>query len=376
MQGPDKFQSFYENSLRDQLLSIEAERVKEYKKVKEGKIKGIIAGLILAAFIALGAMAMQPEPGIILFGQLFLVFGIFFGLAGFGVGYHYTIGVLDKFKLPFKNKIITPIVKQLNPNLKYLPKERITNEEVAASKLFQDNIDYYQGDDMIEGKEGNVKFRFSELRLHIEVKQSDKDGRPIMVNIPFFKGVFLVAEFPKPIIDCLIIRPNLSFEENKEGKDSARIAAEKKTLKNNKKYFSWSANKVKVAGTLKEVQTGDKSFNEQFDVYSTNEFEAKKLLGQNLEDQITVIKQKDYKRAYFDWLNGNSRGDFHLPSPYCSIIGNKLYLAKPYNRRFFNTDMESSVVNPALMEMYYYDIKELLDLTKEVINSVRSEKII
>lgn len=360
------FQTFYEETLKNQLIEIEAERSKEFKKIKAARKKGAGAGAVVALFFAWGVMAMQPVASIITFIQAFLVFGIFFGLAGLVVGNHYTVLGLEKFRLPFKQKIINPIIKHFNATLTYHPEERISNKEVEESRLFQEDISLFKGDDLIEGKDGEVKFRFSEIRLHIEVKRSDHNGTPNWVHLPFFKGIFLVAEFPEPLIGTLIVRPNPAFKESGKNIDLLRKYAEKQTRWKHKRYLDWSPAKAAVSGSLQEIKTTDSAFDEQFLVYSTDQSAAEYLVRSKLKDRLMALKESDYEQSFMNWQSGKSAGDFQIPAPYCAIVGNKFYLAKPYNRQFFNTNLERSIVEPEITENYFREISELTSLVKGV----------
>lgn len=358
------FQTFYEEKLKNQLIKIDAERSKEFKKVKAARYKGVGAGAILAAFTAWGIMAMQPEASLVKFIQVFLVFALFFGLCGLAIGNHYTVLGLEKFRLPYKYKIVTPIIKYFNSTLNYHPEEKVPEKEVEESKLFQEKISLYTGDDLIEGKDGEVNFRFSEIGLHKKIKKSDQHGTPSWVHHPFFKGIFLVAEFPEPIIETLIVQPNPDYKDNDKNKAFFRKYAEKQTRWSNKRYMEWSPEKADVSGGLHVVNTEDKFFDDQFLVYSTDKPAAAYLMNSKLKDRLVLLKDMDYEQAFQDWQSGKSGGDFQVPAPYCSIVGNKFYLAKPYNRQFFNTDLERSIVSPEVTEQYFKEIRELTSLVK------------
>lgn len=364
MSRESAFLKFYKETLENRLVNIEAERDKEFKKVKAARKKGVIAGAVVAAFVAWGVMAMQPVESIVTFFQAFLVFGVFFCLVGLVLGNHFTIRGMEKFRLPFKLKVITPVIRHFNPTLTYHPEQKISDTEIAESRLFQEEISLYRGDDLIEGKEEDVKLRFSEVQLHIKVKKSDHNGTSGWVHHPFFKGIFLVAELPYEVIDTLIVRPNPGHTGGEKNKEYMRKLAEKQTRWSNRRYLDWSPDRVDIDRPLYRINTGDESFDEQFFTYSTDKQAAASLMKSKLKERLLVLKDMDYEQAYHDWKSGKSGGEFQIPAPYCAIIGNKFYLAKPYNRQFFNIDLERSVVGPHVTEQFFYEIRELTGLAR------------
>jgi hypothetical protein len=271
---------------------------------------------------------------------------------------------------PFKEKIVSPIIQHFDSSLKYDPHKSVSKEEILESQLFQESIEYYNGDDFFEGIISNIKCRFSEKRLGIKIKKPDSQGRMRYVSHAIFKGVFLVAELPQPVIDTLVIRPNPEFkeEDNQRRLVQKRSKFQKEFAKN--RYTHWFSSNVKTAEPLIEIKTKDSYFDDQFLVYSNNENTAKTLLLEGLKDFFLKLTDWEKEEAFKDKIEGHLEGNYQYPSVYFSIIGNKVYFGKPFDKSFFNPDMMKTILDEDLIAKFYHELKELKLLMESLTQTI------
>ncbi|WP_296620650.1 DUF3137 domain-containing protein [Marivirga sp.] len=359
MEIKEEFKEFYKTELKAKLEDIEKERLAFSKKLKVNRKRGIIIALVIATLVSLGVQSMQEEGSFTDFLKAFVIFGPVFSLFGWGFGSHIGIKKMQSLRKPFKEKIVTPIIQHFNSNLNYQPEKSITKEEINESQLFQENIEYYNGDDLFEGSNSFSDYRFSEMRLGVKIKKADHNGRMQFVSHAVFKGVFLVAEFNETIIDSLIIRPNPSFKEENDQKRFVQKGSkfQKEFAKN--KYTHWYIQDVKASQALQQVETGDSYFDNQFLIYSSDEYKAKTLLEGGLKDLFLKITDWEKEQAYNDKIEGHLQGNYQHPTVYFSIIGNKAYFGKPFDRNFFSPDLLKSIIDEEVTAKFYQEIKEL-----------------
>ena len=371
METNDEFKEFYKTELKTKLEEIEKERLVFDNKMKRDRKKGVIVALGIAVLFSIGVQAMQEEGGLIDFLKGFAIFAPVLSLFGWILGSHFAMKKMLKLKKPFKAKIVAPIIQHFNANLKYQPDKAITKDEIKGSQLFQENIDYYNGDDLFEGSNSFANFRFSEMRLGIKVRKPDHNGHMRDISHAIFKGVFLVAEFNQTIIDSLIIRPNPAFKEENDQKQFLQKGSEfqKEFAKN--KYTHWYVEDVQISDSLKEVKVEDEYFDSQFLIYSSEPIKAKALLNGELKDFFLKLTNWEKEQAYKDKIEGHLQGNYQFPTVYFSIIGNKVFFGKPFDRNFFSPDLLNSIVEEEVSAKFYQEIKELNLLMEQVTKIVQ-----
>lgn len=373
METNDEFKEFYKTELKTKLEEIEKERLVFDNKMKRDRKKGVIVALGIAVLFSIGVQAMQEEGGLIDFLKGFAIFAPVLSLFGWILGSHFAMKKMLKLKKPFKEKIIAPIIQHFDSELEYQADKSISETEIKESQLFQEKIDYYTGDDFFEGKISNVKYRFSEKRLGIKIKKPDSQGHMKYVSHAIFKGVFLIAEFPENILDTFIIRPNPEFkeEDNQRRLVQKRSKFQQEFAKN--KYTHWFSHNVETSKDLKPIKTNDSYFDEQFLVYSNEEREAKSLLNSGLKDFLIKLTNWEKEKAFNAKIEGHLQGNYQYPTVYFSIIGNKVYFGKPFDKHFFNPDLFKSILDEEVIIEFYQEIKELQLLMEKLILCIHQE---
>jgi len=373
MESSNGFKDFYNSELRQKLQVIEQERLEIKESLKTAQKKGVVIAILLAILVSIGIQLMQEEGGFVDFLKAFAIMGPVFALFGWGLVGNKGTKKLLLMKKPFKEKIVVPIIEHFNSDLKYQTDRSISEEEIKESQLFQEQIDYYTGDDFFEGSIANVKYRFSEKRLGIKIKKPDSKGYMQYVSHAIFKGVFLVAEFPQKITDTFIIRPNPEFkeEDNQRRLIQKRSKFQQEFAKN--KYTHWFSYNVEASIELKPVKTSDSYFDEQFLVYSNQTKEAQPLLTSGLKNFFIKLTDWEKEQAFKAKMEGHLQGNYQYPTVYFSIIGNKVYFGKPFDKSFFSPDLYKSIMDEETIREFYKEIKELQLLMEKLIHCIDGE---
>jgi len=370
MTQENDFKDFYDSVLRPKLEKIEQERLEIAKSLKADRKKGLLLGIVAAIVLSIGLQFMQEDQSIINFLKAFVILGPIFLLFGWGFASHRGVKKLSEMQKPFKEKIVSPVIQHFDPSLAYEPHKSVSKEEIMESQLFQEDIQYYNGDDLFEGVIANIRCRFSEKRLGVKVKKPDSDGRSRYVSHAIFKGIFLVAELPQAIIDTLIIRPNPEFIEEDEQRRlvQKRSKFQQEFAKN--KYTHWFSSNVDTSEPLIEIKTQDSYFDDQFLIYSNDEYKSKALLHDGLKDFFLKLTDWEKEEAFKEKIEGHLQGNYQYPTIYFSIIGNKVYFGKPFDKGFFNPDMMKTILNEEVIASFYQDLKELKLLMESLTQTI------
>ena len=213
----------------------------------------------------------------------------------------------------FKNNLIAPLLNKLRPGVVYLPSASIQEQIFNESNLFS-KPDRYKGEDLFQGKHDKTLFSFSEI--HAEKEHKSKNSTTYST---IFKGVFMVADFNKHI-------KNETYVFTSGGK-----------------WFS----------KFKRVKLENPEFEDNFNVYSDNQIEARYILTPSLMEKIIKL-EKEFNAQLF-----------------MSFIGRNVYIALKNNENFFEPDfskeVSSSLVNDIVREIdSCIEIIDELDLNTRI----------
>lgn len=212
----------------ENLQDIELRRVEINKKLK------IIIAILTPISLIIGFLALYYTEdlglAIILALWVFIFFYIFFRAL-----------ILGSFEDDFKDKVISALVYQIDPNLQYRKKNYISYDDFNFANLYSDNYDVYRGNDLIEGEIDGVKIKFSDVCMQ---KEDNRGNSKYMVNI--FYGIFFVADFSKNF-------------------NSFTIIIDKKSSK--------------ASTYLQRAHMDDSEFERIFNVYTQDQIEARYLLA-------------------------------------------------------------------------------------------------
>jgi hypothetical protein len=245
------FRTYYDKELQPLLAQTETQR----KSVQQ------------FSYVMYGAFAVAAVVTLLMFSS---------GAAGFGFVVPFLVAgifswiYLDKkkrFSLDFKQRIISKIITFANPGCSYQPQGYVNRDEYTQSQLYRKGVDRYNGEDYFEGQYEQTRFFCSEL--HSEYKTSDSKGRTSWHTI--FKGLFFVADFNKHFAGSTYVWDNGNAEAYTGF--FARLFSS----------FSQSVEKVDLESP---------EFENEFDVFSTDQVEARYILSPSLMVRMVNLKQK------------------------------------------------------------------------------------
>ena len=299
MRTTEELQEFFRTEMIKQLEPLEQRR------------KGVLNQITIAAVVM---------------GVIALIAGIFIGgsmgnPAGFLVPIiigAVIIGVVSKFfssgyVVDFKQSVIRPIVKFIDKNLDYNPKDYIRKDVFMMSKIFTTRPNRYNGDDLVTGRIGSTSLQFSELNAVYE-SGSGKDRHRTTV----FKGLFFIADFNKDFRGTTIVLPDTA--ENLFGSLGKMFQG--------MNFFR---------GKL--IKLEDPEFERYFVVYGDDQIEARYILSPALMSRIADFKKKTGSRVYL------------------SFVGSMVFVAIWINRNLFEPRIFNTLLDFEPVRQYYEDLQ-------------------
>jgi len=193
--------------------------------------------------------------------------------AAFGTGMIYYYEQKD-VQAAVKQQLIAPLVRRINQNFEYLPKKGLKQADLHHSALFP-NINNIHSGDLLRGRHGKTDFVCS----HLEVFQMGPKTR----KAPFRNGKF---EQSKPSFSGLMI----IADSNKHFKGRTIIVPD-----HFEKYFGrWFSKQIaKLSYTrLQNVEMEDPDFERAFEVYTTDQVEARYLLTPDMMERILRLQHQ------------------------------------------------------------------------------------
>lgn len=196
---------FYNTNLLSNLQKIETKR-------KAILLRLFALGLVLGvAFPAAAYFVIKQvnDPN-----YLFYFIPLFALLA---IGFYIVFESLIKntsYYAAFKHDIISKLINFINPTLHYDKKNFVSPKEFYNSRFFVKSEVGFDGDDHVSGTIENVKIEFSELKSIY--KGSDK--RKKAGTKYQFRGIFFVAEAPRPFGADLVIEPKKENTDVQDGR--------------------------------------------------------------------------------------------------------------------------------------------------------------
>jgi hypothetical protein len=270
----------------------------------------------------------------------------------------------------FKQDVIRPLVHHLAPALSYHPDRHVPQHDFDASGLYQVKPDSFDGDDLVEGRLGDVDLRFSELVVDHVVRSREKSERRTA-----FKGLFFAADFHKDFAGFTIVRPRrprvlgtyVSRASHAE-KMNAGLAFTEHLM-----GTGWSPKSTRH-GTLQKVELEDPEFAEHFDVYATDQVEARYILSPAMMQRLLVFRQEAIRgreelsarlaarKKFFQMVNEE---DMESGLFYVSFANSNVYIAKHYFRDLFEIDPNRPLTTAAV-EAYAADLQFAFGIVEDL----------
>lgn len=226
----------------------------------------------------------------------------------------------------FKRNIIRKIVRFVDESLIFDAGKHISQSDYMASRLFRKTPDRYEGDDYVSGTIGKTAIEFSELHTKYVETSQDEDGNSQERWIKIFDGLFFKADFNKHFRGEYFL---FSEKPKKPSRLERFINREKDYLK-------------------ESIMLENPEFNRQFFVYGTDQVEARYILSSSMMQRLLDFKEKTGKKIRI------------------SFVGSSIYIAIPYKKPLFEPKYRSSIVDKQDTTDYYYDLRTMVDIVKEL----------
>ena len=249
---------------------------------------------------------------------MFFFIAILFALTSFLYKY-----LKHDYRNEFKEKIIKPLIKELDQNLHYSANLHVDKETFNKSQLFS-KPDKFSGNDFIIGQIDSTQIQFSDI--HAQKKHKDSKGRTKYSTI--FQGLFIIANFNKNFQGRTIVLPDLA--QNSFGDIIG----------------SWLQSKNAARDEL--VKMDNPTFEKEFVIYSTDQIEARYILSHTLMQNLLNFKQK-------------TKHDISI-----SFVKNNIHLAINYGKDLFEPTVFKSLLNDEITKEYIETLVLALSTVEEL----------
>ena len=308
---------FYFKELREELLILEGDRKKIIKlSITLGVIVLLGAGIIATAnaFNKLGI------------GIIAAVIVCIYPLIKYGIE---LSSLSTDYKRNYKSKIVRKIVNFVDKGLSYNPERYIEQVLFQGSKIFQERIDRYRGDDLVTGTIDKTSISFSEIHAEYKTETRDSKGRKQTHWHTIFKGLFFMADFNKDFNSFTVVMP-----------DSAERVFGKfgQTLQSLGTMFS----------TRELVKLEDAEFEKYFAVYSPNQVEARYILSPTMMEKLVEFRKSVNREIYI------------------SFNFSKVFIGVPIQEDLFEPSIMNSILDIAPIERYYKIIELMVGIVNEL----------
>lgn len=188
----------------------------------------------------------------------------------------------SEFMQGFKLRVIPRILDTIQPGLDYSPGDGIPLSIFNASRLFSERADRYEVEDRITGRLEHTDFMLSEIHAQQRHTSTDGKGNTTTSYRTFFRGIFMQSDFHKHFRSTVRIMPNRTAFLGRFGRMLSGF-----------RPFSHE----------KLLQFEDVDFEREFNVYGSDDLEARYILTPGLMRRIVEIQQRwnhEVRLSFFD----------------------------------------------------------------------------
>ncbi len=278
----DDFKTFYATRLREELEGLEALRRKERTKAYWGL-------WVALALVVLGLYMQEPGPVMVAAVVLVAV----------------LIWVERRWGKSFRALITPKLLGLLGENIHYDAEGCIPRAEFMRCGLFHHEPDNYTGSDYLEARIGDTPVRFSQINASYQEEHTttDSDGRTQTEHrtVTIFSGVLFTATFNKVFHGTTRVLHRSPL---------GRLGL----------------------GKLEAVKLEDPVFHRFFNVYSTDQIEARYLLSTSLMQRILLLAARLENAPLIAFIDGQiyiALSGLRLLEKYPSLFSSKAAFLDP-----------------------------------------------
>ena len=277
-------------------------------KRKELLRKGRSEGLIYAAiFLVVGVIALLILKLEGIFGPIVIVV---ISVIIFITCINNKSKIFSSF---YKEEVVDEIIHAFCPNATYSPNNGVSEELFRNSALFT-SPDRYHAEDLIEGCLDKTSFICSEVHAEERRARSTKNGVQYYWE-DIFKGFLFIADFHK------------------------EFQGETTVLRDS--FF-----KIKMGASRVKMENPD--FEKVFDVFSTNQIEARYLITPSMMERMLKLDSNFKKGVTISFRNS------------------MILVAIPDSKNRFEADVWSSLSDMNILKSDFAVLQSLLDIVDEL----------
>lgn len=261
-------------------------------------------------------------------GGVFLVIGIIFSLyinvALIGVCIAIGIALLiyyscvnaksQELSAYYKKEVIAQVLQSFCENASFTPEDGIREDTFQSCGLFA-SPDRYHTEDLIQGRAGKTVFSCAEVHAEERKTRVDSKGRTSHYWVDIFKGFLFIADFQKDFQGHTTVQRNSLF---KLGFGSSRVKLE------------------------------NPDFEKTFDVYSTDQIEARYLLSPSMMERLLVLETGFNKGITVSFQNSN------------------ILIAIPESRNHFEASIWKSISDLSQLKDDFSTIHALVSIVEDL----------
>jgi hypothetical protein len=306
--------------VRAELAPLEPQRAQMVAANQRDQVAGTLAclgGLLLAAvLISAGHNTQVPA---FMAGAIGVIIGVVFFIRAHNRG--------GRFRGQLKLELMRRLLDAVQPGLLYDPSSGIPKSMFTASRLFSQTPDRYKVEDLIRGRVGKTDIMLSEVHAQYRSTTTDSKGRTQTTYHTFFRGLFISADFHKHFRSTLRVMPNgTSFL----GGLGRALSA----------FRPFSSEKL--------VRLEDPEFEQAFNVYGSDDIEARYILSPGMMQRILELRRR--------WNN-----EIRL-----SFIDSKVCIAIQHRRNLFEPQLSQRADCQQQLQQIAGEIRTCLDLVDDL----------
>jgi hypothetical protein len=301
-------------ALQNALNMVESER---QRLAKEATSSTIIWGLVVAVVGLIIAVMFFSQ-----FAQAFF-FPILAGLIAAGIAYS---SKAQEYRSTYKMLIVDRVVQIVGSELRYWPKNHISESDYDASRLFR-SADRFNGEDLVQGRVGATQLQFSEI--HAEYKTTNSKGQTSWHTI--FRGVLFIADFNKHFHGTTTVKPDNA--ERLLGRFGQSLQAFGDQIDFDNRQL---------------VKLEDPEFEKMFAVSSTDQIEARYILSPSMMRRLLDLRTR------------------HGCDVHVAFIANHIYLALSQNSDLFEPPSMRTPLTVDAVRRIIADLQSVLCIVEEL----------
>ncbi len=303
MKSEVELQHFFEEDFKSLLDPLEQYRLANVRRVR------LFSYLALASVI-ISLIGILSELSFLV--VIFIISTFFF----LGFAFQVLLKLSDHLTKQYKYEILPKLLGFLYDDYEYIARQKIAKSVLEKSMLMSRHLIMVEGEDFMQFKMGNTGIMFCEAKAMSDLEKV------------VFRGIFISASFNKNFTSKTFVLP---------------------------KKFSAFREKVKInlLRNFSKVVLEDDEFKSKFNVYSSDQVEARYILTPSLMQRILKYYRKTNNRISF------------------SFIDNRLYCAIPQHSNLFEPTLFKPFNYEFVMGNYtplklYTDIVEDLNLNLRI----------